>query len=305
MPVPNDPGIGPWPALSYPDFADTHYLLHRGAQMIGKLKLKEPFQPQWSGIALWASARGLTTGAISYAGAAYEVIVDLVSHETLCVTSWGSSARFPLDTMPVAEFLNRLVALLDQVGVDVTINLNPQEVDNPIPFDRDTAPRRYVPILAHQWWRILLSTQRVMRAFKGGFQGKTQPIGLMWGTFDIRDVVYNGKPASPGAGADYIRRNAMNAELIEMGWWAGSVAYPKPAFYSFTYPEPAEIEHATVQPAAAHWDAGMREFILDYDALRGAPNPDRDLLAFFRSTYAAGAKCAAWDAGLMQRGVPR
>jgi hypothetical protein len=127
----------------------------------------------------------------------------------------------------------------------------------------------------------------------------------MWGTFDIRDVVYNGKPASPGGGADYIRRNAMNAELIEMGWWAGSAAYPKPAFYSFTYPEPAGIEHATVQPSDAHWDAGQREFILDYDALRRSPDPDRDLLAFFRSTYAAGAACAAWDVGLMQSGAPR
>ena len=88
-----------------------------------------------------------------------------------------------------------------------------------------------------------------MQFFHGRFRGKTQPIGLVWGTLDIREVRYNGKPASPGEKADYIRRNAMNEELIELGWWAGSAAYPKPAFYSFTYPQPPGIERSKVSPA--------------------------------------------------------
>jgi hypothetical protein len=206
--------------------------------------------------------------------------------------------------MSVAEFVERLFDLLRKLGVDVSINLMPQEVANPIPFDQDKEPRPYEPTLAHHWWRIMLSTQRVMQVFRGAFEGKTQPIGLMWGTLDIRDVLYNGKPVAPPPKSDYIRRNAMNAELIEMGWWAGSAAYPKPAFYSFAYPQPAGIEGAPISPASARWDSAMGEFILDYDGLRLSKDPDGDLLAFFRTAYNAGAQHAGWDPKLMGSGRP-
>lgn len=304
MPVPSEFHADPWPQLSYPDFAGTQYLLHMGLQAVGKLKLKAPFQPQWSAIVISMSARGLTTGPIDYAGGAYEISVDLISHELICVTSWGRSARFTLVAMSVAEFVERLFGLLKKVGVDVSINLMPQEVANPIPFDHDRERRSYEPAMAQNWWRIMLSTQRVMQAFRGAFEGKMQPIGLMWGTLDIRDVLYNGKAVAPPPKSDYIRRNAMNAELIEMGWWAGSAAYPKPAFYSFTYPQPADIEGAPISPASARWDAAMGEFILDYDDLRQSKDPDGDLLAFFRSAYEAGAERAGWDSSLLGSGKP-
>lgn len=304
MPATNDSHRDPWPELSYPDFAGTQYLLHMGLQAVGKLKLKAPFQPQWSAIAMALSARGLTTGPIDYAGGVYEVNVDLMAHELICVTSWGSSGSFKLAPMSVTEFVERLFDLLRKLGVDVSINLMPQEVANPIPFDQDKEPRPYEPTLAHHWWRIMLSTQRVMQVFRGAFEGKTQPIGLMWGTLDIRDVLYNGKAVAPPPKSDYIRRNAMNAELIEMGWWAGSAAYPKPAFYSFAYPQPAGIEGAPISPASARWDSAMGEFILDYDDLRQSNDPDGDLLAFFRTAYNAGAQRAGWDPKLMGSGRP-
>jgi hypothetical protein len=206
--------------------------------------------------------------------------------------------------MSVAEFVERIFDLLHQAGIDVSINLMPQEIPNPIPFNQDKAPRFYDPMMANSWWRILLSTQRVMQAFRGFFQGKTQPVCLMWGTLDIRDVFYSGKPASPGANTDYIRRNAMNAELIEMGWWDGNAAYPRAAFYSFTYPQPAGIEDAEVSPPSARWNPDMSEFILDYDDLRKSKDPDGDLLSFFRSTFKAGFERANWDPDLMGNGRP-
>ena len=126
----------------------------------------------------------------------------------------------------------------------------------------------------------------------------------MWGTLDIRDVRYNGKHASPGAEADYIRRNAMNEELIEVGWWSGNPAYPKPAFYSFTYPQPEGIENATVSPPGSRWESTMGEFLLDYEDLRRSKDPDGDLLSFFESTYKAGAERAGWDPSLIGSGRP-
>lgn len=295
----------PWPPLSYPDFAPTQRLLHMVLQAIGKLTLREPFQPQWAEVALCLTPLGLTTGPIPFAGAAYEVTADFVSHQVRCTTSWGFSHSFQLHPMSVAEFVASLFDLLRQAGVPVSINMKPQEVPDPILFDQDTEQRPYEAELVNAWWRILLSTYRVMQVFHGSFEGKTQPIGLMWGTMDIRDVRYNGKPASPGPGSDYIRRNAMNEELIEVGWWSGNASYPKPAFYSFTYPQPSGIEKSQVSPSTSRWDSTMGEFLLDYDDLRKSKDPDADLLSFFESTYKAGAELAGWDPGLVGSGRPK
>lgn len=296
---------GPWPALPYQDFAATRHLLHMGLQVMGKLKLTEPFQPQWSEVPLWLSARGLTTGPIPHAGGAYEVTADFIAHEVVCTTSWGFSDRIEWTPMSVAEFAARLFKLLHKADVNVSIDMMPQEVPHPIPFDEDKQQRPYESALVNNWWRILLSVQRVMQVFRGHFKGKTQPIGLMWGTLDIRDVRYNGKSVTPGAGnTNYIRRNCMNEELIEMGWWAGNGAYPRPAFYSFTYPQPKGIESAQLSPSGARWDATMGEFLLDHDDLRNSQNPDGDLLAFFESAYEAGAERAGWDPRLVGSGTP-
>ena len=291
--------LDPWPALSYADFAPTQYLVHMGLQILGKLKLQEPFQPQWAEVPLWPNARGLTTGPIPFAAGAYEVTADFISHKVGCATSWGFAGQFELGPMSVAQFAASLFDLLRKAGVDVSINLRPQEVTDPINFDQDAKQRSYEPALVNSWWRILLSTHRVLQVYHGRFKGKTQPVGLMWGTLDIRDARYSGKPVSPGAKDDYIRRNAMNEEVIEAGWWSGSVTYPKPAFYSFTYPQPKGIEDAKITPQSSRWDSVMGEFLFDYDDLRKSKDPDGDLLSFFESAYAACAERAGWDVDLI------
>ena len=293
-----------WPALSYSAYEPTRYLLHMVLQAVGKLKLAEPFQAQWAEVPLWLSARGLTAGPIPYADGVYEVRTDFISHQVQWLTSSGTSGQLSLGPTSVAALVDTLLEQLRHAGINVSINLKPQEVPNPIPFNEDREQRPYDRDLVNTWWRILLSAQRVLQVFQGRFTGKTQPIGLMWGTMDIRAAFYNGKPASPGANTDYIRRNAMNAELIEMGWWSGNSSYSKPAFYSFAYPQPQGIENAKVRPNTARWDASMGEFLLDYDDLHRSSNPDRDLLTFFESTYNAGAIAAGWDSGLLGSGHP-
>ncbi len=294
----------PWPSLPYQAFAPTAYLLHMGVQAIGKLNLARPFEPEWANVPLCLTSRGLTSGLVPHAQGAFSVDVDLLSHEIRCATSWGRTGGFALGSMSVAQLTGTLFEMLRGVGVEATVNPMPQEVPGPIPFDRDTAPRPYDRELAHAWWRILIASHRVMTRYHAEFKGKTPPIGFMWGTFDLRDVRLNGAPASPGPKAGYIRRNAMDAAQIEVGWWSGNPSYPRPAYYSFTYPQPKEIERARVNPAQAHWDASMGEFILEYDDLRASKDPEADLLAFLESTYRAGAERAGWDPKLVGPAEP-
>jgi hypothetical protein len=295
-----------WPELPYKEFLSTSRLLHMGMQAIGKLKLNTPFEPHWANVALWLTSRGLTTGPISYNENSYSIDLDFISHEIICTTSLGENKKFNLTSMSVSQFTEQLFSLLKSLHIESNINMMPQEIPDPIPFDQDNEKREYDKKLAHSWWKILLSSYHVMQQYHSHFNGETPPIGLMWGTFDLRDARYNGTPVpTTGINASYIRRNAMDEAQVEVGFWSGNPAYQKAAYFSFTYPQPPNIEQAKIKPAKARWEKDLATFILDYDDVRYSSQPNDDLLSFFESTYEAGAKCAGWNSKLIVEGVPK
>lgn len=295
----------PWPELPYDAFKSTAHLLHMGTQAIGKLKLLTPYEPEWANVALWLTSSGLTTGPIPYGLGSFTVDIDLIGHHIVCVTSWGRAGGFELKPMSVAQFTKALLDTLRNVGVDTAINPIPQEIPNPIPFHEDIDLRAYDSKLANAWWRIMLGSYQVMERYHARFNGKTPPIGFMWGTFDLRDARYNGpKIPTTGPNSGFLRRNAMDEAQIEAGWWSGTDAYQKPAYYSFTYPQPEGIEKATIVPRSAHWEKAMGEFLFDYDDLRQSKDPEQELTLFLESTYHAGAERAGWDPDLVSSGRP-
>jgi hypothetical protein len=294
-----------WPALDYAQFKSTGYLLHRAVQIIGKFKLNNPFESHWSNVPLWLTARGLTSGLISHQSGAFCVDLDMIEHKVVVTTSWGQIKDFDIDSMSVAEFTRGLFIILEQFNIHLKINLMPQEVTNPIPFNEDTAQQNYDRTLAHAWWRILLSTYQVLKKYHSRFAGDNPPIGLMWGTFDLRDARYNGtRVPTTGINAGYIRRNAMCEAQVEAGFWPGNETYPKLAFFSFIYPQPNHIEQSKIKPAKAHWNATLMEFILDYDDVRTSPQPERDLLEFFESSYQVESELAGWSQKHILKGEP-
>ncbi|VVC76074.1 hypothetical protein AQUSIP_13780 [Aquicella siphonis] len=295
----------PWPALSYEDFKPTQYLLHRIAQALGKLKLATPFDPHWSNVALWLTSQGLTTGPIPYGMGTYSIDLDLIHHQVHCTSSWGDSASFSVRSMSVAQFIGIFLGALSDMGIVISINLMPQEVPNPIAFDKDIETREYNPGLANAWLRIMISSYRVMQRYHSHYYGISPPIGLMWGTLDLRDARYQGiHITGTGANAGYLRRNAMDDAQVEVGWWSGSEQYPRPAYFSFLYPEVKGLEKARIKPRKARWDNTLREFILDYDDVRTAKNPEEELLTFFESTYQSETDIAGWDKSLLVPGQP-
>jgi hypothetical protein len=70
---------------------------------------------------------------------------------------------------------------------------------------------------------------------------------------------------------------------------------PTPIFYSYAYPEPKGFAEAKVRPAAASYNAQLREFALPYDEVRRASAPDEAILQFAESTYDAASTLANWD----------
>jgi len=292
----------PWPELNYELFAPTGHLLHMIAQMMGKLKLATPFEPQWANVGLWVTSRGLTTGPVPNDQGTFEVALDLIDHRIGISTSWGAAGGFGLSPCSVADVYERIFAELAAAEVTATIDPMPQEVPHPVSCEKDSEYRPYEVGLANAWWRALASSEQVMRRYHGRFWGPTPPIGLMWGTFDLRDVRLNGPRIAVGPEVGYIRRNAMDRAQIECGWWAGSDAYPRPAYFSFTYPQPDRIESAVLP--LGRWEAALGLFVLDYADVCGAGDPAGALIGFLESTYEAGAAAAGWDPELVTSGRP-
>lgn len=294
-----------WPKLPYDEFKTTSYLLHRAVQVIGKLKLLTPFEPQWANVILHLTARGLTSGPIYHNNILFNIDLDFINHEVILAASNGKINKFPLESMSVAKFTNTLLALITEFGIEPHINLMPQEVPQPIRLDQDKEIRIYNPELAHAWWKIMLQSYVILQQYHAKFTGKTPPIGLMWGTFDLRDARYNGVAvATSGINSDYIRRNAMNEAQVEAGWWPGDERYPHAAYFSFIHPQSPQIELAEVKPKAAYWEKNLGEFILKYDDVRKSTQPNLDLLDFFESTYQASAHLGNWDTHLVTVGKP-
>jgi hypothetical protein len=49
------------------------------------------------------------------------------------------------------------------------------------------------------------------------------------------------------------------------------------------------------------WDDDFAEFVLPYELVRTAEDPDAALLAFLQSTYEAAATTAGWDRAALER----
>ena len=57
-----------------------------------------------------------------------------------------------------------------------------------------------------------------------------------------------------------------------------------------------------LRTAEAFYDKDLGQFILPYDAVRAARDPDALLLGFLQETYAAAADLAKWDRKALERG---
>jgi hypothetical protein len=137
-------------------------------------------------------------------------------------------------------------------------------------------------------------------------------VHFFWGSFDLAVTRFSGRraPRHPGGVPnlpDTVACEAYSHEVSSAGFWPGSGAIDYPAFYSYAYPEPAGFRAAKVKPEAAFFGEAAGEFILPYDAVRTAADPDKALLDFLQSTYEAAAVAAKWDRDALEcdQGQPR
>jgi hypothetical protein len=192
-----------------------------------------------------------------------------------------------------------------KLGLRVSICRKPNEVAEPIRFDQDEIHKAYDREYVNRFWRILVQSDRVFKAFRARFIGKSSPVHFFWGAPDLAVTRFSGRSAPQHPGGvlnlpDWVVREAYSQEVSSCGFWPGGGPIPYAAFYSYAYPEPAGFSQASVKPASSFYSPDLREFILPYDVVRQSQSPDETLLAFLQTTYEAAADFANWDRGLLE-----
>jgi hypothetical protein len=259
---------------------------------------------------LYVTARGLGTSPIPIGNEIFDIEFDFIAHRLNVRTSRGAERFLPLRPQSVADFFSATIDLLAGMGIPVAIKETPNEVLGPIRFSQDRTHATYDAATAHRFWRALVQADRIFKLFRTGFIGKASPVHFFWGSFDLAVTRFSGRPAPPHPGGvpglpDDVAREAYSHEVSSAGFWPGAEAFPRAAFYSYAYPEPRGFRDRKIAPGGS-FDTTLGEFILPYDTVAQASDPDALLLDFLSTTYAAAADAAGWDRNALEcpLGVP-
>ncbi|MCC2318136.1 DUF5996 family protein [Cellulomonas chengniuliangii] len=297
-----------WPALRADAWADTRDTLHLWTQIVGKVRLaQEPMLNHWWQTPFYVTARGLTTSAFANGSELVDVELDFVEHELRARSTDGRASSVSLAPKSVAQFYDETLEALRRIGLDARIDPVPREVETQVPFPQDEHHASYDAGAVEAFWRQLIAAHRVMRRFRSPFIGKASPVHFFWGGFDLVVTVFSGRPAPIWTGTPLhvsasVMAEAESHENSNAGFWPGGDGEGQ--FYAYAYPEPAGYPDRPVLPEGAHYDPDLREFLLPYEAVRSAPDPDAALLAFYRTTYDAAAELAGWDRAALETAWP-
>jgi hypothetical protein len=235
----------------------------------------------------------------------FQIDFDFIDHELRISTSDGAARQLAFAGHSVSSFYTAVMTALAELDIHVTIDDMPNELPDPIRFSNDDQHASYDPKAVRRFLQILVNADRVFKQFRTGFLGKASPVHFFWGSFDLAVTRFSGRraPRHPGGVphlSDAVACEAYSHEESSAGFWPGSGAIDYPAFYSYAYPEPEGFRSRRVQPEAAFFSEALGEFILPYDAVRNAIDPDQALLAFLQSTYEAAAVTAKWDRNALE-----
>jgi hypothetical protein len=303
----------PWPELPTAAWRETYATLHLWTQIVGKVRLaREPWLNHSWHVTLYVTGRGLTTSPIPDGVRTFQIDFDFIDHHLRISTSDGATRQFALAGKSVASFYTAVMADLAELGIHIAIDEMPNELPEPIRFSQDNLHASYDPDAVRRFFQILVNADRVFKQFRTGFLGKASPVHFFWGSFDLAVTRFSGRraPRHPGGVphlSDEVACEAYSHEESSAGFWPGSGAIDYPAFYCYAYPEPAGFRTTRVRPDAAFFSEALGEFILPYDAVRTAPQPEQALLEFLQSTYEAAANAAKWDRDALEcpLGQPR
>ncbi len=288
-----------FPAVPYAGWVDTLATVHRVVQLVGKVRLSASVRRNhWWHVPFHLTGRGLTTRPMGL-DPTFTIDLDLVDHRLELATLDGRRTSFPLIGRSVADVhaaLTAALAALEVHGVDIS-GARPFDLpDADRPFALDTEHATYDPGAVTRYWQVLSQVAIVLDEFGGRFSGKTSPVHHFWHTFDIAVTRFSDVAVEQPPSADPVTREAYSREVVSSGFWFGDPAFPEPAFYSYTAPEPADLATTPLPPGARWLERGSSHLaVLPYDVVRAAPDRRAAVLDFYEAAYRGGAGGLGWD----------
>ena len=285
------------PVLRVDEWEPTRTTLHMWLQIVGKIRMinADPVNHWWH-VTLHVSPRGITTGPVVDAAGVFEIEFDLLDELLVITRQDGRSESLPLADTTVADFYAALLAVCARLDIDARIHAVPNEVEHAIPFPDDTTHHVYDPEHARAFWRQLTVVQRDLSAYRGGFRGKSSPVHFFWGAMDLAVTRFSGRPAPAHPGGvpncpDSVMVESYGAELASAGFWPGGGE--EGAYYAYRYPDVPGYRDAPV-PAGASWDDTLGEFVLPFETVRRASDPDALVQEFLTATFDAAQGDERW-----------
>lgn len=287
-----------WPSLPpYEAWRETCDTLHAHTQLLGKLAVAlAPPEPQLQHAALRLTARGWETLPLPAPDGSGAVVaaLDLQRHEAVVEHSGGGVRRVGLPGRSVGEVTRTVIAGLRELAGEVRINPAPQEVTWTVPLDEDDEHATYAPDEVSAYFAAATRAALALAAFRAPYRGRSTPVNAWWGSFDLAVNLFSGDPAAPPSD-DFIMRNAMDAQEVAVGWWPGDGRHGRAAFYGYAHPAGPDFPGAALEPPATRWDEGLGEYLLDWDDVRAAPDPQAAVLDFARSLFRHACETCGWD----------
>src|ERR1700712_1899556 len=109
-----------WPELSSAAWRDTYATLHLWTQIIGKIRLtRAPWLNHSWHVALYVTARGLTTSPMPDGTRTFQIDFDFIDHNLLISDSDGAQRQFALAGKSVASFYAAVMAALTELGIQI------------------------------------------------------------------------------------------------------------------------------------------------------------------------------------------
>jgi len=297
-----------WPDLPLTAWSGTCDTLHLWTQIAGKVIMAlTPLINHWWNVTFHVTARGMIKRAIPYPGGVFDIVFDFMDHRVDIAVSDGRRESLKLEPMTVADFYAAFIERLRRLGIDVDITTMPCEIEDCVPFNRDRQHAQYDAAWVGKFHQAIIQSDRVMNLFRGRFLGKCSPVHFFWGSFDLAVTRFSGRTAPPPKGHtphvdDWVMAEAYSHEVSSCGFWPGNGGFGYAAFYVYAYPEPEGYGDVRLSMPGAVYNKDLGQFILPYDAVRQARDPDTLLLGFLQETYAAAADLAKWDRKALERG---
>lgn len=261
----------------YKKYKDEIKTLHLISQIIGKIKLEYAAQePQWAHIILDMTTSGFSTGLLKCDSSYFEAEVNLIKNIITIKTKEASRDIRLENGKSISDYYNEIMEAGKSLGLALSIQTNPQEMEWKTPFEDDKTHHHYDELAAEEILKYFQFAWHAEQEFIAPLRQRKVYPGLFWGTFDLSCIlVYNQLEDFPDD-SKVIERAAFDEYMIEFGFWLGDDSFENPSFFTLPYPfvEGVDLEIDQSFPEGSYFSSDMAEYF--YEIKNGMSQGETD-----------------------------